>query len=159
MRQFGDCPYATTVNDAKIMLVEDRDDDIVIIDRALARAKLPPALYLARDGEEAIQYLNGDLQFADRKKYPLPDLILLDLNMPRVNGFEVLRWLRQRPQFAQTIVVVLSNSDQLRDVNEAYKLGANSFLIKPHDFQNVTELGRLLKEYWFLGSRAKTKPV
>ena len=133
---------------AVILLAEDREDDIQIIRRAFSEAFLTNPLQIVRDGEDAIDYLAGKGKYASRTEYPLPDLILLDLKMPKVDGFQVLEWIRQQSGIRGIPVVVLTSSDQLRDVNRAYGLGANSFLVKPTDFQNSVELARLLREYW-----------
>ena len=148
---------------AVILLVEDREDDVLIIAKAFAEARLDNEVRVVSDGEDAIRYLKGEGAYADRKKYPMPNLILLDLKMPRIDGFEVLRWLRQQPDFGNIIVVVLTVSNAIRDVNLAYQLGANSFMVKPDDFQNVTSMARLLKDYWLYGNKApgtrpKTQP-
>ena len=142
------------LKEAVILLVEDREDDILIIAKAFARAALENQVSVVRDGEEAIQYMKGEGIYADRKKYPLPALILLDLKMPKVDGFEFLKWLRSQPEFKGIIVLVLTVSTAIRDLNLAYQLGANSFMIKPDDFHDVTSLARLLKEYWLLGNKA-----
>ena len=109
---------------------------------------------MVRDGEETIAYLKGEGQFANRAEYPLPELLLLDLAMPRKDGFEVLRWLRQQPGLSALRVVVLTSSDQMRDVNLAYKLGANSFLVKPIDFDNFVSMTTALNGYWLWMSKA-----
>ena len=83
-----------------ILLAEDREDDILLIQQAFARAHIPNPLYVVRDGEELILYLKGDGKFSNRAEYPLPGLLLLDLKMPRVNGFEVLKWIREQPTLA-----------------------------------------------------------
>ena len=112
------------------------------------RHSSPTRCKIVRDGEEAIDHLAGNGKYASRNEYPLPDLALLDLKMPKVDGFQVLEWIRQQPGIRGIPVAVLTSSDQLRDVNRAYGLGANSFLVKPTDFQNSVELARLLREYW-----------
>lgn len=131
-----------------ILLVEDREDDIAIVRRALVRAHLVNPLHVVRDGEEAIEYLGGTGKYANREEFPLPGLILLDLKMPRVDGFQVLEWIRKQPGLKGTVVLVLTSSNQLRDVNRAYALGASSFLVKPVDFEDYIELGNLLRKYW-----------
>jgi len=133
---------------AVILLVDDREDDILLIRRAFVRAHLSNPLQVVRDGEEAIDYLGGSTNYANRDEFPLPDLILLDLKMPKLDGFEVLKWIRAQPGICGIAVVVLTSSDHLRDVNQAYALGANSFLVKPSDFENYIELGVLLRKYW-----------
>ena len=133
---------------AVILLVEDREDDVVIIRRAFSKGNILNPLFVVRDGEQAIAYLTGEGRFANREEYPLPDLILLDLKMPKKDGFDVLRWLRKQPGLNALRVVVLTSSEELRDVNLAYQLGANSFLVKPVDFENFVKVGQALKGYW-----------
>jgi CheY-like chemotaxis protein len=137
-----------------ILLAEDREDDVVLIRRAFRQAYVDNPLQVVRDGAEAISYLSGDGKYSNREEFPLPDLMLLDLKMPRVDGFEVLSWVRQHPTLGALRVVVLTSSDDLRDVNRAYKLGANSFMVKPVDFEDVTHMGQFLTKYWLVMSRA-----
>src|SRR3989442_654748 len=107
------------------LLAEDREDDIILIRRAFHKAHLLNPVQVVRDGEETIAYLKGEGRYANRAEYPLPALLLLDLKMPRKDGFEVLRWIRQEPGLRSLRVVVLTSSDRLQDVNLAYQLGAN----------------------------------
>src|SRR6476619_4385714 len=116
---------------ALILLVEDRGEDILLIQKAFHRAGVVNPRLAVRDGEQAIAYLSGTGPYSNRAEYPLPWLILLDLKMPRVDGFEVLKWIRSQPELRRLIVVVLTSSEQLKDVNRAYELGANSFMVKP----------------------------
>ena len=138
---------------ALILLVEDRDDDVVLVRKAFERSHIGNPLHVVRDGEEAMMYLAGEGKYANRAEYPLPWLILLDLKMPRVDGFEVLKWIRQQAGFGSIIVVVLTSSDQIRDADKAYKLGANSFMVKPVDFENAVETSKLIKNYWLYHNR------
>src|SRR4051812_19738005 len=110
-------------------------------------------MQIVRDGEEALHYLSGEGRYSNRAEYPLPELILLDLKMPKVDGFELVRWIRRQPGFASIPVVVLTSSDAIRDVNRAYALGANSFLVKPLDFDNFIETAKMLKTYWLKMSK------
>jgi CheY-like chemotaxis protein len=130
------------------MLVEDRQDDVILIRRAFLQARVFNPVVVVRDGEEAIAYLSGQGVYANRSLHPLPDFILLDLKMPKVDGFEVLTWIRAHPILRGLPVVVLTSSTELKDVNRAYELGANSFLVKPMDFETFTALGGLLERYW-----------
>ena len=138
---------------AVILLAEDEEDYVLLIRRAFEQAHIPNPLHVVWNGQEAIAYLKGEGKYSNREEYPLPDLLLLDLKMPRVNGFEVLQWIRAQPGLAPLRVLVLTSSDQIRDVNEAYKLGANSFLVKPLDFQDFTQLSRLIQDFWLKASK------
>lgn len=138
---------------AVVLLAEDREDDIFLIRKAFATAGLSNPLYVVNDGEQAIAYLMGDGPFSNRAEYPLPDIILLDLKMPRLDGFEVLTWIRRQPGIRGLPVVVLTSSEELRDVNRAYSLGANSFLVKPLDFENSVALVKMVEKYWIRSSK------
>src|SRR6266446_2925519 len=127
-----------------ILIAEDLDDDILLIRRSLEKASVLNPLQIVRNGEQVIAYLNGVGKFANRDEYPLPSLLLLDLKMPRTDGFEVLRWIHEQPGLKALRVIVLTSSEDMRDVNEAYELGANSFLVKPMDFENFIEIGKFL---------------
>jgi CheY-like chemotaxis protein len=116
--------------------------------RAFRKANLTNPLHVARDGQEAIDYLSHRGKFADAKQYPPPTLMLLDLKMPRKNGFETLEWLRQQPGLKRTVAVILSSSSERDDINRAYDLGANSYLVKPGDFQALVSLVTSLAAYW-----------
>jgi len=129
-------------------LVEDRDDDIALIREAFAKAYVPNPLQVVRNGEEAIAYLEGEGKYGNRAEYPLPELMLLDLKMPRIDGFDVLRWVRRQPSLASLRIVVLTCSESIRDVNLAYQLGANSFMVKPMDFKDVIHMSKFLTSYW-----------
>jgi CheY-like chemotaxis protein len=142
------------VEHAVILLAEDEEDYVLLIQKAFEKANIRNPLHVVWNGEEAILYLKGAGKYSNRDEYPLPDLFLLDLKMPRVNGFEVLKWLRAQPGFGALRVLVLTSSDEIRDVNEAYKLGANSFLVKPLDFQDFTQLSRLIQDFWLAASKA-----
>jgi CheY-like chemotaxis protein len=139
---------------AVILLAEDEEDYVLLIRHAFSQANIPNPLHVVWNGQEAIAYLKGEGKYSNRDEYPLPDLMLLDLKMPRVNGFEVLKWLRVQPGLAPLRVLVLTSSEELRDVNEAYRLGANSFLVKPLDFQDFTQLSRLISDFWLKASKA-----
>ena len=133
---------------ALILLVEDMEDDLVLIRRAFAKANILNPIQIVRNGDEAIAYLKGNGKYANRAEYPLPDLMLLDLKMPVLDGFEVLKWTREQPGLKALRIVVLTSSDQMRDVNMAYQLGANSFLVKPIDFQDFIQMSQAINGYW-----------
>lgn len=136
-----------------ILLVEDREDDVLLIRRAFERAKVDSALQVVPDGTEAIAYLSGEGIFSNRAEFPLPWLVLLDLKMPKVDGFEVLQWIRGREGLHSLVVVVLTSSEQMKDVNRAYALGANSFMVKPLDFENTVTLAQQIQHYWLQWNR------
>ena len=138
---------------AVILLAEDEEDYVLLIRRAFEKANIRNPLHVVWNGQEAIAYFEGEGKYANRDEYPLPDLMLLDLKMPRVNGFEVLKWIRAQPGLAPLRILVLTSSDAIRDVNEAYKLGANSFLVKPLDFLDFAQLSRLIQDFWLKASK------
>ena len=131
-----------------VLLAEDRDDDILLIKQAFVRAHIFNPMQVVHSGDEAIAYLAGEGKFANRAEHPLPALLLLDLKMPGRDGFDVLRWVRNHPTLSGLRVLVLTASNRIPDVNLAYELGANSFLVKPTDFEQTVQLSKLLKDYW-----------
>jgi len=137
-----------------ILLAEDIPDDVMLIKRAFVRGGVRNPIYAVADGEQAIWYLKGEGKFSNRAEYPLPSLLLLDLKMPILDGFDVLRWVRKQPTLAGLPILVLTSSDSLNNVNLAYKLGANSFLVKPLEFENCAQLGKLIQEYWLDRSKS-----
>ncbi len=139
---------------AVFLLAEDNPDDVLLIRRAFQKAKILNALHVATGGEEAIEYLSGQGRYVARAEYPLPSLVLLDIKMPRVDGFEVLKWIRRQPGLRGMRVVMLTSSDEMRDVNTAYQLGANSFLVKPVDFERFVEITQAISGYWLWMDKA-----
>ncbi len=140
--------------DAVILLADDSEEDILLIQRAFQKGHIHNPIHTVPSGEEAIAYLTGERKYSNRAEYPLPDLLLLDLKMPGTDGFQVLRWIRQRPELQGLRIVVLTSSEHIRDVNQAYRLGANSFMVKPMDFQDFIELSKVLRDYWLHKGRA-----
>jgi CheY-like chemotaxis protein len=139
---------------AFILVADDSEGDIIILRKAFEKAYVPNPLFGVKSGAEAISYLKGEGRYSNRNEFPLPDLMLLDLKMPGEDGFDVLTWIRQQPGLKSMRVVVLSASDHIRDVNKAYQLGANSFLVKPSDFENFVELARSISTNWLRHGRA-----
>jgi CheY-like chemotaxis protein len=134
-----------------ILLVEDDGNDVLLLEHAFRKANLTNPIYAVNDGEQAIDYLYGRNQYADRQKFPLPILVLLDLKLPRKGGLEVLTWLREQHSALNRIpVVVFTSSRQARDINRAYDLGANSYLVKPADLEKLSDIVKVLDSYWFL---------
>jgi len=136
-----------------ILLAEDTEDDAILLRRAFAKAHFANPLHVVTSGDDAISYLQGEGKYANRFEYPLPSLLLLDLRMPGKDGFEVLQWIRQQPSLSALRVVVLTGSENISDVNRAYSLGANSFLVKPVAFPHFVEMTQALKGYWIWMSR------
>ena len=133
-----------------ILLAEDDPDDVLLTQIALRKARLANPLQVVRDGEEAIAYLTGDGLYADRRQYPLPMLLLLDLKMPKVTGFEVLDWLRKQPLLGRMPVAVMSSSEHDPHIARAYELGADSYLIKPPDAEALLGLVQRLQAFWLI---------
>jgi CheY-like chemotaxis protein len=135
-----------------ILVAEDDPTDAYFFQRAFNRAGIPVTLHFVRDGQEVIDYLQGAGQFADRTAHPLPQLILLDLKMPRVDGFEVLEWVRKQPSLNGLQLVIFSSSGEPRDINQAYGLGATWYLVKPHSMEELTALVGRFKKFWLEGA-------
>ena len=131
-----------------VLLAEDNSTDALMVQRAFKKANLLNPVQVVDDGDKAVAYLAGDGPYADREKYPLPVLLLLDLKLPRRSGLEVLEWLKQQPAIKRLPVVVLTSSKENADINRAYDLGANSYLVKPVDFDPLLELVKTLGLYW-----------
>jgi len=143
------------MNTAGLLLVEDSPDDETLVIRALRRANVPAEVSVARDGVEALDLLFGPGALAR----PLPSLILLDLKMPRVDGFQVLERLRAEPRTRGVPVVVFSSSNEPGDVQRSYALGASSFVRKPVDFDEFATAVRLLGQYWLTLNLVPGLPV
>jgi CheY-like chemotaxis protein len=137
----------TTTNRA-ILLVEDNEDDVFLMRRALKGARVVNPLQVVEDGQEAVDYLSGSGKFADRDAYPLPAVTFLDLKLPYLSGHEVLAWVRQRKEFESMIVIVLTSSNEPSDLSRCYSLGANSYLVKPPTPEQLEDLAKAFKWYW-----------
>lgn len=147
-------------NPVTILHVEDDANDALLFEHACRKAGVAFELRAVHDGDEAISYLRGDAAFGDRAKSPLPQLIVLDLKMPRLNGFDVLTWLRQQENFKKLPVVVLTSSNHEMDIKRAYDLGANSYLVKPVGFDGLVEMVKNLQTYWItLNQRPPADPL
>jgi len=143
-----------------ILLAEDEKTDAYFVQWAFRTAELPHHICCVQDGQEAIDYLSGEGVYGNRAEYPVPDLLLLDLKMPRLDGFAVLTWLRRRPNFAALPVVVLSSSQFPADVQRACGLGAADYHVKPGNPQKLVELARHLHERWLKpGPKAAQPPA
>ncbi|HEY3707464.1 MAG TPA: response regulator [Terracidiphilus sp.] len=132
-----------------ILLVEDDPSDSILIKRAFDKAELNATLVRAKDGDDAVAYLDGTGPYQNREEYPLPSLVLLDIKLPRRSGFEVLSWIRRDPRPLRRLpVVMLTSSRHSVDINRAYELGANAYTVKPDTNAELTELLRCVKDFW-----------
>ena len=131
-----------------ILLAEDDLNDLLLMQRALDRAGMHNPVFPVRDGREIVQYLEGSGEFAQRDKHPLPGLLLLDLKMPVMDGFDVLAWLRAHPQFDALPVVVLSSSKFEGDIQKSRELGVYDYRVKPLAFEDLVRLLEDVRKCW-----------
>ena len=131
-----------------LLHIEDDPNDVLLFQHACQKAGACCNLQVVADGDEAVAYLTGAGKFADRVRFPLPKLVLLDLKMPRLNGIEAMVWIRKHQKLSRLPVVVLSSSNHDVDIQRAYDAGANSYLVKPVDFNALVEIARALSAYW-----------
>jgi CheY-like chemotaxis protein len=136
------------INPAPILHVEDNQDDQFFLKRALTEAGIENTIHVVDDGQKAIDYLSSQGPYADREEYPIPCLVILDLKLPKVHGLDVLKWIRAHKEFKSIVVVILSSSPLRNDVDTAYEIGVNSFVVKPISAEQMAHIGRLMKEYW-----------
>jgi CheY-like chemotaxis protein len=132
-----------------ILLVEDDENDVFFFQRAMSKTGMVQPVQVARDGQEAIQYLQGAGKFASRAQFPLPALVVLDLKLPFVMGLDVLKWIRQESGLAP-IVIILSASREDADVAAAYRFGANAYLVKPSEVTELDEVALAITRFWLI---------
>lgn len=130
-----------------ILLVDDSPNDLFLMRRVFKKVEFDCPLQEVHDGEEAIAYLNGDGEYGDRARFPLPAVMLLDLNMPMKDGFDVLEWVRTKADLKRLSVIVLSASERPEDIERAFDLGAHSYLVKPRTLEELTKMVRCLREW------------
>ncbi len=130
-----------------ILLVDDSENDLCLVRIAFDKAQVPNPIQEVHNGDEALAYLQGEPPFDDRGKFPLPAVVLLDLNMPMRDGFEVLEWLRAQPLLRRLTVIILTASLREEDVERAFDLGANSFVVKPSSIEGLTTIARSLRDW------------
>ncbi len=131
-----------------ILIMEDDENDVFLYQRALRSIPKCPDYFFTRDGQEGIDYLSGRNEFSNRNKHPLPALILMDLKMPRMSGFDVLDWRRTDANARLIPLVVFSSSTHGSDVRKAYDMGANAYFTKPHDYKELSEKLTLIDSFW-----------
>ena len=130
-----------------ILLVDDSENDLLLLRTAFEKAEFNIPLQEVHNGAEAIAYLKGDDPYSDRNKFPLPAVMLLDLNMPMKNGFEVLTWVRAQTGLKRLSIIVLTASTRTEDIERAFDLGANSFLVKPSSLDALAAMLRCLRDW------------
>jgi CheY-like chemotaxis protein len=133
--------------DQTILLVDDSVDDLMLLRVAFQKAEFKNRLQIVHNGEEAIAYLIGAGDYGDRDRYPLPVVMLLDLNMPMKNGFDVLSWARAQPSFKRLSIIILTASMRMEDIERAFDLGATSYLVKPSKIEALIEMMRCLHDW------------
>lgn len=136
------------VAECHVLLIEDDSNDILFIQRAFRQANITATVDVVQDGDRAIDYLSGNGEYAERDRYPLPTLILLDLKLPRRSGIEVLEWIRQQPVIKRIPVIILTSSKETLDVDQSYDLGVSSYLVKPVSFNALSQMFVALNAYW-----------
>ncbi|MDD4923099.1 MAG: response regulator [Bacteroidales bacterium] len=134
---------------AQILLVEDNNMDVILTLDAFREAKLKNVIHVAKNGQEALDYLFGNGKFTNREENPIPSLILLDLKMPGIDGFEVLRQIKNAEILKRIPVVILTSSREEGDRTLSYDIGANSYLLKPVSFDGFVEVVKKIDDYWF----------
>ena len=140
-----------------ILQVEDDPNDVFLLQKAMTKAGVENPIQVASDGRQAIEYLKGTGKFADREKFPLPCLVLLDLKLPYVMGLNVLQWIRQQPGMA-LVIIMLSASAEDADIAAAYRLGANAFLTKPSESSKLVEMAKAIKDFWLTHNTLPQEP-
>lgn len=142
------------MNTSTLLLVEDEPTSVFFFEHTVKKMGIPNPLRIAKDGREALDYLEGVGEFSDRLNFPLPGLVILDLKLPRISGFEVLQQLRQRPETRHIVVLILSSSASDEDIAKAYALGANGYLVKPLHLEKLQEIVRAIKDFWLTHNHA-----
>lgn len=131
-----------------VLHIDDDPNDTELLKAAAREAKALFQIHNVEDGETAMAYLNGAGEYAERARYPLPHLVLLDLKMPRASGFELLKWIRAQPHLCRLPVVILSGSELHEDIRLAFHQGANSYLIKPLGFEALVTMIKDVGDFW-----------
>lgn len=137
-----------TTSQFTVLHVEDDPNDVLLLERAFKKASAQAVIHAVSDGDKAVAYLSGSGEFNDRERFPLPNLVLLDLKMPRKSGLEVLAWIRSQESLKRTIVIIFTSSKHDQDINRAYELGANSYLVKPVGFDALLQMVNIMNHYW-----------
>jgi CheY-like chemotaxis protein len=140
-----------------ILVVEDEENDVMLLQMAFKKNHILNPIQWVKDGLEGIAYLNGEGPYADRARYPFPEVLILDLKMPRMGGLELLEWIRDHPDFRVIPTIIMSSSRLELDIKRAYELGANTYIVKPSSFDELTRFARSVHEYWAIGVKPMTR--
>jgi len=140
-----------------ILLAEDEDNDAMLLQRAFKKNNILNPIHWVKDGIQAISYLRGEGEYADRSRFPFPHIIILDLKMPRMGGLEFLEWMRDNPDYRVIPTIVMSSSQQDPDIQKAYFLGANTYLLKPSDLDTLVKMVKATHDYWSMSIKPKAK--
>jgi CheY-like chemotaxis protein len=132
-----------------VLIVEDEENDAFLLKTALKKAGIPNPIQVVENGRLALDYLAGSGEFSDRETHPLPSVIFLDLKLPQVNGLEILKWIREEPSLPPIVVVVLTSSSLDEDIDRAYRLGANSYVVKPSSRDKLVAIVNDFGNWWF----------
>jgi CheY-like chemotaxis protein len=141
-----------------ILIAEDDENDAMILQRALRKAGFNNPFHISKDGADVIRYLKGEPPYTDRNKFRFPRILFTDLKMPNLDGFELLAWLKDHEECNVIPRLVLSASQQEEDVQRAYRLGVNSYLVKPGTFEALVSALKLVLDYWLLCEKPKLPP-
>jgi CheY-like chemotaxis protein len=144
--------------DFPILIAEDDENDVLLLRRALRAAGFTNPFHISENGADVIKYLKGEPPYEDREKYRFPRLLITDLKMPQMDGFELLAWLQKHQECNLIPRLVFTASSQQEDIQRAYKLGVNSYLVKPLAFDDLVRNLRLVFEYWDMCQKPKLPP-
>jgi CheY-like chemotaxis protein len=131
-----------------ILMIEDEEADAIMLRRAFDREGLDSAIQVVTDGREGVRYILGEGDYSAREKFPFPQVVFVDLNMPVMTGFEVLRWMKENGTYDILPTMVFSSSNRREDIEEAYRLGANAYLVKPNSLSDLQKFARITHEFW-----------
>ena len=140
-----------------MLVVEDEENDAMLLKMAFKKNGIPNPIQWVKDGLEGIAYLNGEGPYADRAQYPFPEVLILDLKMPRMGGLELLEWIRDHPDFRVIPTIIMSSSRLDLDIKKAYELGANTYIVKPSSFDDLIRFAKSVHEYWTISVKPRTR--
>jgi CheY-like chemotaxis protein len=140
-----------------ILLVDDDENDVLLARMAFEKSGISNPIHWAKDGTDAVAYLQGEGIYADRKLHPFPELMILDLKMPRMTGLELLEWTDERPQNRVIPTIVMTSSRLEHDIEKAYDLGAHTYMVKPSSFEELVTMAKRAHEYWAVSVKPKAQ--